>query len=91
MKLNNKSKFLITSIFITSFLSLVFLNSSKAANYNIICDDNGCTSPGTATFNQTNLAPLDSITKTIEINNNHGETINVDMTATKNANTDDDF
>lgn len=91
MNLIQKYKPLLISLFIASALVILVVKISQAADYDIICDANGCTSPGTAIFNETTVAPGNSVTKTIEIKNQHGETINMDMTASQNLGTDNDF
>ncbi|MFC1627068.1 hypothetical protein ACFL18_00740 [Patescibacteria group bacterium] len=87
----NKIKTFLLTILFTATLAMVLVNSTKAADYNITCDANGCTSPGTAVFNQTNVAPGDSFTKTIEVKNLHNETLNLEMNASQNQGTDNIF
>lgn len=91
MKLIFKLKPLMSIVFITTILAIVGIASSQAADFNVTCNASGCTSPGSATFNETSVAPGDSITKYIQVKNNHNETLNLDMTTSKENNTDDIF
>ena len=91
MKLLNKFKPLLLTILLAVSILIISIHDSKAAEYKITCDSSGCTSPGTAIFNETNIAPGDSITKYIEVKNNYNETLNLNMTTTKDNNTDDIF
>ncbi len=76
-------------ILITTLLLLISSGKAIAADYKVTCDNTGCTGPTTATFYETNLAPGDSITRTISIKNNYGETLNLTLSADKLINTDD--
>ena len=91
MNLIQKFKPLLITVFTASVFAILVIKISQAADFDIACDANSCTSPGSAIFNQTNVAPGDSVTKTIEIKNQHGETINMDMTTSENSDTDTTF
>lgn len=76
--------FIITSIFI-------LIPISRAADQTITCISSGCSGIADALFNELGVAPGVSVTKSIEIINNQGETIKLAMSVSKNEVTDDDF
>lgn len=67
------------------------VKSAQAADLAIVCHADGCSHPDTVLFNNLNVAPGQSISKTIEIKNNLTQTLNLDLTAAKSSETDDDF
>lgn len=77
------------SIFIIGFN--FFISIAQAADFSITCNPNGCTSPANAIVDEPSIAPGDSITRTFQVKNNHHETLNLDMTTTKDNSTDDIF
>lgn len=91
MKLHSKLKQLLLLTIIATAGLILFSSNTTAADYDIACDPNGCTSLGNATFNEQSVAPGDSVTRYIEIKNNHHQTLNLDMTTSKDSKTDDIF
>ena len=72
-------------------LTLILPAKVYGADYKVICDNNGCTGPATATFYEDNLVAGETLTRTIEIKSAYGQTLNASLTATKLSNTDDDL
>jgi|GEM_PF-5428963 hypothetical protein len=78
-------------ILIFCLLLFIFPNKAIAADFSITCSPSGCSSPATAIINRSDIAPNDFIAKSFQVKNNHHETLNLDMTTTKNNLTDDIF
>jgi hypothetical protein len=74
--------FLFVLLTIASFAAL-FVGVSKAADQTIICGSSGCSGPGEALFNETNIAPGNSITRTLHVSNvANPDSCNLTMAAT---------
>ncbi len=67
----------------------LFSKPALAADYQVLCDNTGCTGPATATFYEDNLAPGDSIIRTIAVKSAYGQTLNLTLTANQLVNTND--
>lgn len=70
---------------------LILIPQSLAADQTITCTNSGCSGLQDGLFNELAVAPGDSIMKTIEIINNHGETMKLAMSVSKNDLTDVGF
>jgi hypothetical protein len=71
--------------------ALISIPWSKAAEFSINCDDNGCDNSGQKFFDNTAVAPGESVTRSLEIQNNAKDQINVNVKAVKKDGTDEDF
>ncbi len=78
-------------ILIIFLLFFIFPFKVFAADYQVTCDNTGCTGSTAACFYEDNLAPGDKITKTIEINSVYDQTLNLDLSSNKLTNTDEDL
>jgi hypothetical protein len=76
---------------LTASALLLLIANSRAADYLITCNDGGCDSGGQALFADAVVAPGGSVTRSLEIVNNDDKQINVNVNASKQATTDEDF
>ena len=77
-------------IFIVAFV-LILIPISRAADQTITCTDSGCSGISDALFNESSVAPGESVTKSLEIINNHSQTLKLALSPSKNTGTDDNF
>lgn len=70
---------------------LILIPWSKAADQTITCTDSGCSGIADALFNESGVAPGESVTKSLEIINNHSQTLKLALSPSKNTETDDNF
>lgn len=70
---------------------LTLIPQSKAADQTVTCTDSGCSGIADALFNESGVAPGESLTKSLEIINNHSQTLKLALSPSKNTETDDDF
>lgn len=90
MKLLNKIKPVALLFLLIGYLAVTIV-TSLAADHTITCVSAGCSGLQNSLFNELSVAPGGSVTKSIEIINNHGETMKLAMSVSKNDLTDDDF
>ena len=74
-----------------SAAALLWIPFSRAADQTITCTDSGCSGISDALFNESSVAPGESVTKSLEIINNHSQTLKLALSPSKNTDTDDDF
>lgn len=91
MNILQRFKPLLIVIFLTTIITGLLVQTSRAADQTITCDNSGCSGLSDGLFNELSVAPGQSITKSIEIINNHDETMKLAMSVSKNSLTDDDF
>lgn len=89
--MSKKFIYLLFSLLLAASMAAMFVGSTTAADQSILCNSLGCTSPGTALFSETNVAPGDTVTKTLEVKNQRSETLTIELSAYKKSGTDDDF
>ena len=91
IKLLNKIKVLALLVMFTGYLAISLINT-LAADQSIICTSSGCSGLSDSLFNETSMAPGQSVTKSLDIYNNYGETMKLAMSVSENtAGTDDSF
>ncbi|MFC1653669.1 hypothetical protein ACFL1M_02380 [Patescibacteria group bacterium] len=74
MKIINKLKPFLFSVFLFSVLATIYTQISLATNQTITCDEgSGCTGVAGPLFNESNLYPTQTITQTITANNNYAD------------------
>ena len=69
----------LSKIFLTILIFFTFTTKLYAADYTITCTNKTCQTNDTTIFNQTNLAPQDSFSKTVEIKNIHSKNIDISL------------
>ncbi len=70
----NKFKPYLLSILAIASVAVIFIGVSKAAGQTITCDEtSGCSGSTGPLFKETNMAPLDAITRTVTAQNNYPE------------------
>jgi len=65
----NKLKPYLLSLLVITSLAVIFIGVSRAADKTVACDGSGCNSGSDALFEETNIAPGDSVTQSIEVDN----------------------
>ena len=70
---------------------LILIPWSKAADQTITCTDSGCSGISDALFNEASVAPGESVAKSLEIINNHSQTLKLALSPSQNTGTDTDF
>lgn len=70
---------LLKTLALSIFALFVFVPQLYAANYTISCNQNTCSTNDTLVFNQTNLSPNDSISKTIEVKNTSSKNLDITL------------
>jgi len=90
MKLLNKIKPVALLLLSVGYLAVTIV-TSLAADQTITCVPGGCSGIQNSLFDELSVAPGGSVTKSIEIINNHGETMKLAMSVSKNDLTDNDF
>lgn len=90
IKLLNKIKPLAWLFVLIGYFAITLV-TSLAADQTVTCVSGGCSGTQNSLFNELSVAPGASVTKSIEIINNHGETLKLAMSVSKNSPTDDDF
>lgn len=71
--------------------ALLWIPFSRAADQTITCTDSGCSGISDALFNEAGVAPGESVTKSLEIINNHSQTLKLALDPSQNTGTDTDF
>ncbi len=70
----SKLKPYLLSLLVIASLAVIFIGVSRAADQTITCDEtSGCTGSTGPLFEETNMAPLDTITRTVTTQNNYPE------------------
>ncbi|MGB6839092.1 MAG: fibronectin type III domain-containing protein [Microgenomates group bacterium] len=70
----NKAKPYLLSLLVIASLAVIFIGVSRAADQTITCDaTSGCTGSTGPLFEETNMAPLDTVTRTVTAQNNYPE------------------
>ena len=72
-------------------VALLWIPFSRAADQTITCTDSGCSGISDALFNEAGVAPGESVTKSLEIINNHSQTLKLALDPSQNTGTDTDF
>src|SRR3989338_5966821 len=78
-------------IILITAAALILIPISRAADQTITCTDSGCSGISDALFNESSVAPGESVTKSLEIINNHSQTLKLALSPSKNTGTDDNF
>ena len=78
-------------IILITAAALILIPISRAADQTITCTDSGCSGISDALFNESSVAPGESVTKSLEIINNHSQTLKLALSPSKNTGTDDDL
>lgn len=68
-----KIKPYLAAVLVLSSFVIIYIGTSRAANQEIICSEEGCSSLTGSLFNEKNLAPKDSVKKTVLAVNNYAQ------------------
>lgn len=86
-----KTTMVLYSAVLAFLLSLLTPSSIKAADFDIICNDTSCSGLSGPIFSEAGVLPGDGVSKTISLQNDRGEILDVGMELTKSPGTDDPF
>lgn len=76
---------------IVLFIISSFIKPVNAADYTVTCTTDGCDSPSTPLFQELSAVPGESVSKSLTIQNDRPETIDVSLSTKQNSDTDEDF
>lgn len=86
--LSSKTKLILIFLVLISSFGLL-IKTTRSEDFTVTCDNSGCASPTIAIYNESNILPGQSFSRTMAVENNRSKDVLVKLSAGKKSETDD--